>query len=524
MYPFVSTDGKVILIYNGEIYNYPDLKKELENKGKSFKTNCDAETILVGYEVWGTDVFNHLRGMFSIAIWDGNSRKLILARDRFGIKPLYYLNSRNFFLFGSEAKSIYLPNLLNLNFKLDPERLNNLLGFMFLPDSENTLIEDIKKVSPGTYVEITENTIKKHKYYDLEINYDFRNLSYEDAKRLVEEKLIESIRIHLMSDVPLAISLSGGVDSGLITAILIKRLGVNLSTITAKFEHKFNESSLAAETASILGSDHIEIPIDVNEINNNIEDYVRMFDDLSTFDGGLITSAILGQHLKKNNFKVLLLGEGADEVFGGYSWFGLAKPPFSYLPEILRNQVYYYALSRNLTYKPGYYGRLWQSFRFKEGNIFDDISYREITTQLPNHLLMKVDKGSMQSSIESRVPYLDHELVELVFSIKQEFKDNGIEKRILRDIARKYLPEEIAMRKKKGFFLPMNDVLTANKKRVVDYVLDRNSLSRRILGEKFAYDLFRPSSLELLNMQKEYFKWRLFLLEAWSKAYNLRNL
>ena len=261
-----------------------------------------------------------------------------------------------------------------------------------------------------------------------------------------------------------------------------------------------------------------------------METLVGIFDDLTTFDGGILTTSLLCSHIKAQGIKVLLLGEGADEVFGGYSWFGLSKPPFNIAPKIIRDSIYYYAISRNLGINFGKYKSYLGSKVPNTGSTFNDISKFEITTQLPNHLLMKVDKGSMSHSIEARVPYLDHELIEMVYSLPTNFKIAGNfynpkkpnEKMILRDIASKYLSNATAFRKKKGFMLPMNDVLQANVDNVRSLILAENSISRQLFAQNELEDLFEESSISLLNMQREYFKWRLYILESWAKFYNIR--
>jgi len=401
---------------------------------------------------------------------------------------------------------------------------------MFLPESDKTIISSIKKVEPATFMEIFEDGVKSTKYWDLSYTSQPAEISYDDAENRLDELLTESVSLHLLSDVPLGLLLSGGVDSSLIAALMAKKLGVETHTYTAKFNHKFNESSLAAETAKKLGTIHKEFFIDVNEINKNIDDYMAIFDDLTTFDGGIISTSILAKYIRNEGIKVLLLGEGADEVFGGYSWFGLSQMPFSLLPKILRYSIYYYVISRNYSFNYFNYVNYWYKKSLPTVNTFNDIARKELQTQLPNHLLMKVDKATMSASIEARVPYLDHELVEFVYSLPKNFKLAGNiynskkpnEKRILRDVASRYLSQDVAFRKKRGFLLPMNDVLLSDREKVKSRLTDSSSLSKRILGAAFVDSLFDDSIFSLAKMQKEYFTWRLFILESWAKHYNLQ--
>ncbi|MBN1162192.1 asparagine synthase (glutamine-hydrolyzing) [Patescibacteria group bacterium] len=526
IYPLYNEAGTKLLIYNGEIYNYRKLRGQLKSLGYKFKTDCDGEVIIFGYEKWGAEVFKKLQGMYAIAIWDKTNKKLVLARDRIGIKPLYYTEKDKEFYFSSEVKALLNLRKDNKKFQLDYDKVKTLLGFMFLPDSENTIIKGIKKVPPGTYLEITKNKISPHKYWNLSDTEENRKIGFDEACEKLEELLLKTVGQHLISDVPVGVMLSGGIDSSLLAAIIAKNKLLNeVKTYTARFDHPFNESEGAKRFAEELGTSHHEIPIDVSKINRDIEKYIDTFDDLTTFDGGLITTRILSEEINKRGIKVLLLGEGADEILGGYSWFGISKFPLNLLPKYLRSSIYYYAISRNITKGFGFYAKYLNSTVPSCGDVFNEICFTEMTTQLPNHLLMKVDKASMAASIEARVPYLDHKLVEFIYSLPSDFKLSGIfpdmrnsrEKYILRQISKRYLPEYIVNRKKKGFLLPMRDVLASDINKVKDYILKNNSASLDILDIEFRKSLFEKSDNKYLDMQKEYFTWRLFLLEVWTE-------
>ncbi len=526
LYPMYSNDKSKVLMFNGEIYNFLELRHELESKGRKFKSNCDAEVIIVGYEEWGNLIFSKLRGMFAIAIWHKDTNKLILVRDRIGIKPLYYIDNEDLFAFSSEAKALYslVPSELNR------ENVKLLMGFMFLPKSDETIVKGVKKLPPATILELQDGHISMSTYWNIGDHSQNLDITYADAVDKLDNILTESIKIHLMSDVPIGVLLSGGVDSSLISAILTKKLNIEVDTYTAKFDHKFDESSLAQQTAGLLGTKHNEVFVDTSDINNNIENYVSAFDDLSTFDGGIISTKILCEQIQKKGIKVLLLGEGADEILGGYSWYGLSQMPFNLFPPSVRNMAYYYSISRNLSYEFYDYSKYWNNSYKNTPDIFRNIAEREITLQLPNHLLMKVDKGSMSHSIEARVPYLDHALVEFVHSLPKEFKLHGSwfngkmhnEKYILRSVAKRYLPQTTAIRKKKGFMLPMHDVLYKDIDKVKSYILDKDSINRNLLGDNFVENLFNTEVPKFIAMQKEYFLWRIFILEVWAKHYQFK--
>ncbi|OGC70111.1 asparagine synthase (glutamine-hydrolyzing) [candidate division WWE3 bacterium RIFOXYC1_FULL_39_7] len=529
--PMYSADRSLVICQNGEIYNYPQLKVELEKLGYHFESSSDTEAILHGYEEWGTGVFEKLQGMFAISIYDSRNHKFILVRDRIGIKPVYYLSKDRTLYYSSEVKAFDNIPDFSLRGNLDMEAVNKMLGFMFYPDSAHTMIRGVLKLEPGYFLEVNSETgeYTKNRYWSLIENEQVKRLSFEDAVSQLENLLKETVKSHLMSDVPLGVLLSGGLDSSLITALMKEQTNGEVLTFNAKFNHKFNESEYAKQVSEHLGTKHQEILIDAGVINNNIEAYIKDFDDLTSFDGGLISTKILCTELKRQGVTVVLLGEGSDEIFGGYSWFGLSQLPYSVMPNRVVSALYYYALSRNITFNPKFYYDIWHQKYIENYNedMFRNISSVELNVQLSNHLLMKVDKGTMAASVEARVPYLDHKVVEFVYSLPSQFKLKGSvqsmrninEKYILREVAKKYLPEEIVARKKRGFLMPMDDVLKANLDKVRDYAFSANSVSQKLMTVSALEDLFEPTDFKVLQQQKEYLLWRIFLIESWNRAY-----
>ena len=528
--PMQNMDKSVAVCQNGEIYNFKDLKKELAGKGYQFKSESDTEVILHGYREWGEGVFEKLRGMFAIALYDYDKEVAILARDRIGIKPLYYLNKDSCLFFSSEVKAFKAVPEYSLKADVDYDKVELLLGFMFLPDRINTLFKNVKKVEPGCYLkwEAKSKQITHKRYWSLpRINENSKD-TFEEAVEKLDDLLKTSVMEHMVSDVPVGILLSGGLDSSLIAAYAQNSTSNKIKTYTARFDHKFNESHNAVKVAEYLGTDHHEVFIDTKNIINNIESYAPIFDDMGTFDGGVISTAILCKELKRQGITVILLGEGSDELFGGYSWFGLSKLPFSILPTPLKATAYYYAISRNISFKTPRYISYWNSIfkQNKQDDVFRTISSVEVNIQLPNHLLMKVDKATMSASVEARVPYLDHRIVEYAFSLPNKYKIKGEtfsmngsnEKYILRKVAEKYLPSDVTTRKKRGFMLPMFDVLTNNIDKVRSYILGADSLTSGIVGRKTLESLLDFNCFGPIKMQKEYLLWRMFLLEVWNKT------
>lgn len=524
--PMKSEDGNIVVVQNGEIYNFISLSADLKALGHSFSSGSDTEVIVHGYEEWGVSLFSKLEGMFAIAIYDLRDGRLYLARDRFGIKPIYYFRNSTTLYFSSEVKSFLALGRDIFSRVIDHRSTERLIGFTFFPSNERSLFRDVKKISPGTYITVNRyGEVVETKYYDLRMTPQRSHLDFDSAVSELDGLLYHAVKSHLMSDVSTGILLSGGLDSSLLTAMVTRENQNPVLTYTAKFNHKLNESDNALAVAKYLGTSHSEILINPQEINNNIELVANDLDDLTSFDPGLITTKILCREIKKRGTTVLLLGEGADELFGGYSWFGLSQIPFSLLNYSSRSALYYYAISRNLSFKPKKYYEIWEKINraYFDTDIFKNISNVELLLQLPNHLLMKVDKGSMSASIEARVPYLDRKVVEFVYNLPREYKLRGKvfsnkatnEKHILREVAKKYLPENLANRKKRGFMLPMGEVLESNIDKVKSYVLSNNSLNSALFKKSDIASLFERSTMPMLSTQREYLLWRLFLLEVW---------
>lgn len=534
--PMANEDGNLQIIFNGEIFNFKDIKEGLVKKGHYFQSKTDTEVILHLYEEEGLGCLSELNGMFAFALLDKKNDKLILARDRIGIKPLYYYNDDRVFSWASETKALKALGRLELN----ENSIRKLLGFQYLPDNKETTIKNVCKVPPGHFIiyDLNKKTQEIKSYWSLKINEEIRKLSFRDAKERLENLLVDSVKLRLVADVDIGIMLSGGLDSSIIAALAQKYSNKKAHTFTAGFRNKIDERSYARKVSGHIGSNHVEIMIKTEEVASNIEKFINYFDDLNTFDGGLLTNFLIAEKMRERGIKAILLGEGSDEIFGGYSWFGISKLPFSLLPNIIKKYLYYYSTSRNLSFKPLlYFRQINEKFNQLSGsaqNFFDSISAYEISYQLPNHYLMKVDKGTMAQSVEARVPYLDYRIVEFAYSLNSQFKLKGgwhsfrriNEKYILREIAKEYLPEEIAMRKKQGGMLSIAEVIKSNMPKIKEYLLDEKSLSSQIFGRKKIEELFnkKPDSIGKSNwhfreVEREMFLWKLFILEVWNKTY-----
>ena len=528
--PLFNENEDISLVFNGEIYNFKSLRKELQSKGYRFKSQTDSEVIVYAYEEWDEYFVEKLEGMFALAIWDQRENKLLLARDRLGIKPLYYLQTSEYFAFSSEVKA-FLP-LRNYGFpiSIDEESVSLFLDFSFIPDSEKTMIRHVKKLQPGYQLIINNGKISKNKYWGLSKNMEYTTLSFDESVKELEKLLSKSISERLVADVPLGILLSGGLDSSSLAALANEVSTSRPHTFTVGFDHPLDERRYAKQVADHLGTIHTEIEIDINEPINRFEEIVWYLDDLSSSDGGIFSTYIISEKIRERGIKVVLVGEGSDEILGGYPRFSLSQLPFRIFPKPIKSMLNYYGWSRRFPEISNYKNILklhrWV-FGTKESDIFRCISNYEITHQLPNHLLMKVDKSTMAHSLEARVPFLDHNIVEFLYSLPRKYKLKGQwfsknksnEKFILRQVAKKYLPTETIQRKKRGFLFPITDFLRNDKNKIRSYLLDNEAVSKSLFSVNKIENILKEKN-NYLNIEKNIrLIWRLYLLEVWSSKY-----
>lgn len=521
--PMSNEDGSVWVVFNGEIYNFASLREKLDKKHE-FRSKTDTEVIVHGYEEWGEKILDKIEGMFGLAIYDKKKEKVIIARDRIGKKPLFYYKNNDKFIFGSEFRSI-IKIISKKDIELDERTLKLWNGFPYLADNENTLVKKIKKIPPGHYLVYKDKKIDIKKYWDLKIDKRVSKLSLEEATRELEELLTKSVNDRMIADVPVGILLSGGLDSSVITA-LAKKKNKDITTLTASFDDVIDESSFAKVVSDHLGAKQTFLKVSPGNVARDIEKLIWMFDDLSTSDGGLITTYFLANEIRKKGIKVALVGEGSDEIFAGYSWFGLGVKPLVMLPDTIKNMAYYWIIMRSL--KPKFYFNYSKVLKEHMGeagrsSYLQKINYNEIKYSLPNHYCMKVDKGTSGASIEARTPYLNHKVVEFAYSLPDEYKLAGSyfdkkrtnEKFILRKIADKYLPKNISQRKKKGGMLPIDKILIEGEDKVRDYLLASDGVVRKLFAKKEIENVLRPKKFILTRWEREWIIWRMFLLSVW---------
>lgn len=480
--PMYNEDKSLVIVYNGEIYNYQELKKELPNH--IFSTNSDTEVLIHGYEEWGTKILNKLRGMFSFCIYDLKKNEIFIARDQFGIKPLYYYQGSECLLFGSEIKSF----LEHPNFKkeLNKDMLGAYLTFSFTP-GPNTFFKNVYKVSPGHYIKVNAKTRKMSikKYFDLK--FSKTTSSYQDVVEAISKTMKDSVNYHLISDVEVGSFLSSGIDSSYLVSLAKPK-----KTYTVGYDiNKYSEIDLAKDLTNKLGITNINSKISKKEYMEAIEKVFYHLDEPTT-DACSIAVYFLSK-LASQDLKVVLSGEGADEFFGGYNSYD--DHPYTKLPLFIRkfiasickllpkNKYTRYLIRRSLSLEEGYVSI---NRNFYDDELKDILTYKEylknkdilkdtykeyqnetelnkklaidIKYWLPDNILNIVDKMTMAFSIESRVPFADVEVFNLASTLIPEYKvKNGVTKVALRDAAKKDIPNESYKKKKLGFPVPIRD-------------------------------------------------------------------
>ena len=487
-------DNFHIIVYNGEIYNYLALRQELKTLGHTFKTASDTEVLLTAYMEWGCQCVNRLQGMFAFAIWDEAKKAFFLGRDRMGIKPLYYYLGRKAFVFASEVRAILASSMVPS--ELEKSVLDSFLTLGYTP-SPKTMFKGIIKLMPGHTMTVEANGTMKLKAYWNFNRITPTSLAFPDAVKKLREVLWKSVRMHLMSEVPLGIFLSGGLDSSAITALMCQMSSQPVKTFSVgcEAEEASNELPFARKISNLFCTEHHEIILKPLDFFESIPRMVEMAEEPLVEFSAIALYQIAAA--SKPHATVLLSGEGSDEVFGGYGLYqkmlnmdrtgGVAKffglIPDSCLPgdrlkkyaDWLSNSVAdrYRGTSSDLTerIKRSFYSP--ELFQYtKKNNYLDDtflkwfgdvegqpllsqLLYVDSKTWLPDDLLLKADKMTMATSAELRVPFLDHKIVEFAASLPPEYKvHKGEGKFILKKLMEKYLPNEIIYRKKMGFTVP----------------------------------------------------------------------
>jgi asparagine synthase (glutamine-hydrolysing) len=556
--PMSDAEESVWIVFNGEIYNYKELRPELEGCGHTFRTNSDTEVIIHGYKQWGPDVFNHLNGMFGVAIWDVKRRRLVVSRDAMGIKLIYYKIADGKLSFGSEIRPVLAAE--GTRPEVDPTALNLFLRFRYTP-SPLTIFHGIRKLAPGSMLVVENGTCREERWYNFKPEPFAKPPTDEEATEQLFELYRAAVKRHLLADVPVGILLSGGLDSGLLLALMNEQ-GRDWHSYTIGYGQGFADDELvdAAETASLLGSRHTQVQLDQAEFEKSLPDIVRFLEE------PVAASSIVPMYFvcrrARQDVKVALIGQGPDELFGGYTrhlgvrygnyWRrlpkgvqSLAASVVSRLPrnETLKRGVQSLCVDDRLTRYQDVFSLVPEKivnglFRNGEGRVTGLVDYwqsllpqmertdelggfqlLEIRSSLPDELLMYADKLSMAHSLEGRVPYLDRTVVEYAQRLDAGFKIRGGERKWLhRRVCEKFLPPAILKRKKRGFAVNVVDDWfnsTANGK-MTDLLQDKSSLMFSVLNPESVKTLLTEHQSRRHDNHKLLFS--LVMFEQWLRA------
>jgi asparagine synthase (glutamine-hydrolysing) len=526
--PMANEDETVWIVFNGEIYNYRELREKLLAKGHVFRSRSDTEVIIHAYEEFGPDCVSHLRGMFAFAIWDSKRQRLFLARDRLGIKPLYYCQTNGALLFASELKGILTDPKVRRD--VNPLTIRKFLSFNYAP-GEDTFLQSIHRLPPGHFLVVEKGKVTTRQYWDLHFTQERWDDSFESATEELHSLLGSTVKDHLMADVPVGVLLSGGVDSSAILSFAVNGTNKKLKTFTVGFDsgQVVDERPYARMSAERFGAEHFEISITAEDFWNFLPAYVWHMEEPVCEPPAVALHYV--SKLARNHVKVVLSGEGGDEAFAGYPNYPnmllldrvraatgpLARPAGSLAGLVGgalghgRLQRYGHALGRPLadhyfsrTSGPtSFFNREPQQFftgKFLKSTasasaagfmaelikpvtdepLLNQMLYLDTKTWLPDDLLIKADKITMANSIELRVPLLDHVVLEFAASLPPQFKVNGREtKRVLKAAFAKTLPNEVLTRKKAGFPVPYQSWLRGKlRTRVEDVLLSKSAEDR----------------------------------------------
>ena len=561
--PMGNEDGSVQLVFNGEIYNFLELRKELVERGHLFRGHSDSEVIVHAYEEWEDNFLSHLQGMFAIGLWDRKKRNLIIARDRLGIKPLYYYQRNGRFAFASEIKA--LLRIPEVERGVNLQGLYYYLGFEFVP-SPLTMFEGIRKLRPGHYLFYSHQGIEEKAYWEPSFTPVAR--SQGEAVEEMRTLLKETVRMHLISDVPLGVFLSGGLDSSTLVA-LMRELGVNpLKTFSIGYpDPSFSELPYAQMVAERFETEHTVLMIPEVTLHD-LEEAVWHLDEPMT-DLSALPLYLVCREARKY-VTVCLSGEGGDEIFAGYDRFKASKADsyYRWLPGLLREKVIYPLVERlpdqpqkkgavNIlkrfvegSHLPMDGGHLrWQYFssenqdgllyngffkkqvrmdpfaplrdlrsRFSFKKRIDEEIYLDLRFIMPDSVLMKVDKMSMAHALEIRVPFLDHRFVEFTAGLPGDWKLKGFQtKAIFRKALEGLLPDQIVWRGKQGYSLPVKNWLREGLKEPLLAVLNESPVIQEYMSRSYIDQLIREHMARTHN--HNHILWALLNLGLWYQKF-----
>jgi asparagine synthase (glutamine-hydrolysing) len=557
--PMYNEDRSVVVTYNGEIFNFADVKRELESKGHTFANNCDTEVIVHAYEEYGAACPTHFRGMFAFAIYDANRRRLFLCRDRMGIKPVYYTFTDGTLYFASEVNA--LLKALGRRATVDDQNLDFYLSLGYVPGSE-TMFKDIKKLEPGHTLTFEQGRIEIQQYWNLEDRQPLK-LTFEEARERFTEMLRETIRMRLMSDVPLGAFLSGGLDSSAVVATMSRFMNEPVKTFSVGYadDPASSELEYARKVANHFKTEHHEFIL-------NSEDFFESLDLLlAHIEEPIVESAAVALYrlatLARKHVTVILSGEGGDEILAGYplyqimpkvdrahAWLGNVPRPLLHLAARgLASEKHlkyadwmsaplaqrYWGISSDVTpwikrrmygealldgggdRVSDYFAKLFHSM--PNSTALRRMTYVDLKTWLPDDLLVKADKMTMAASLELRVPLLDHKLLEFATALPDQYRLNGNQgKYLLKKVMEAELPHDIIYRKKKGFPVPVAKWFRGELyDRTSEILLDRQATDRRYYRQDYVEGVLKRHRSGKEDLSRRIFS--LLTLEMWHRKY-----
>ena len=551
--PMFSSDNRYVVVYNGEIYNFRELRKELEQKGYRFRSDCDTEVILYAYSEWGKKCFSRFNGMFAIALYDREEGRLLLSRDRIGKKPLYYYFNQGHFVFASELKPVMeYPYFVK---KVNQDVIAHYLCNKYLV-APLCIFEHTYKMIPGTILEYSKGKISTEYYWNVAKQY-YRNQNNKEkdvdlCKKNINTILEDAVASRLIADVPVGTFLSGGIDSTIVTAIAQKHTSSPVNTYSIGFYDKErNEAPFSAEIAKYLGTNHHEHYVEEKDILELIGDLPQYYDEPFSDSSQLPT--MLVSKYASHDITVALSGDGGDEIFCGYKmydWTWIAQhadwcgavadyiPGVNQLKTKMPPELRAFINNRDKSYKT----QLFIDVMIEEADKLlgiqsDNVKYMQekklvmpnwqerrmlldMQTYLPDEILAKTDRASMKYSLEVRCPILDYRIIEESFKIPHKFKYHRFDKKhILKELTYDYVPKELLDRPKKGFGVPLRKWLRTVLKKEIAHYADKSILKRQ--------GIFVPEAVwELIAHQEKSDKimyssmlWSFYVFQKWYQMY-----
>jgi len=537
---------KYSIVFNGEIYNFQDIREELEALGHSFETTGDTEVLVKGYAVWGKDILQKINGMFAFAIYDIENEKVFCARDRLGVKPFYYYWKDGFFEICSQLKP-----LMNSESEVSEEAISIYLDCGYIP-SPYSILKNVFKLSPGKCMEVdlVTQSMNISEYWNLQ-PVTPKDISYEEAKEELHKLLIDAVKIRMDSDVPLGTFLSGGIDSALVTAIASKITTEKINTFTIGFnDPKFDESKIAEEFSKILDTNHKTTFCDANDALKLLPKFQEVYDEPFA-DSSALPSLLLNVVTKKG-VTVALSGDGGDESFLGYNYFESIRKAsvFFRVPYFIRSVLGLLIINKKSKFKEwlsiknidDFIVRIFvsrnslnlvknDSWVNKQYSLFKKLASDEkqraadlnIKLWLENDSNVKVDRASMAYAVEVRSPFLDYRIIEFARTLPVSFRyQKGLRKKILRDILEEYIPSSVFNQPKRGFSIPLDDWIKNDLKEDILNCLNDAFLNGvpNLDVEKFKKQLYNHMEGKEINGNNI---WKLYVLAKWSE-YNTISL